>query len=123
MDALVFQDRSPLSRDWGGEQDLSGKLFVGFTSTDLVIAGVIRDDVLTSNPVIWYRGDEIEIFIDRDLGPGESETTVYNDDDYQILLFPQAPGRTWGVVRAGGRRVNSDAEFDGVRIASQRLKG
>ena len=58
-EALVFQDRSALSRDWGGPEDLSGKLYVGFTATDLVIAGEIRDDVLTTNPVIWYRGDEI----------------------------------------------------------------
>ncbi len=119
-DALVTQDRSSLSRSWGGKQDLSGKLYVGFTATDLLIAGDITDDHLTTNPVLWYRGDEIEVFIDRDVSGDETETDVYNGDDYQILLFPQAPGRTWGVVRVGGRRVNSDAGFDGVRIASQR---
>ncbi len=113
----VFTERSPLSRNWGGDADLSGRLYVGFTATDLVLAGDISDDMHTPNASIWYRGDTVELFLDLDLGDLETAANVYNDDDYQILLFPQSPGHNWGVVTLRGSRVQSDGGFDGVRTA------
>ena len=77
--ALRFGLTGPTLVVNGGEDDLSGKLYVGFTSTDLVIAGEIRDDFLNTTPVIWYRGDEIEVFIDTDLDPAEPEQKTYSE--------------------------------------------
>ena len=50
-----------LSRNWAGEEDLSGRFWVGFTATDLLVAGEVRDDDLRLNPLDWWTGDEVEV--------------------------------------------------------------
>ncbi|MCU0726593.1 MAG: sigma 54-interacting transcriptional regulator [Planctomycetes bacterium] len=118
---LIRQEGSPLSGDWRGPADLSGDFRVGYTATDLVLAGRVRDDVLTLNPRVWWAGDEIEIFLDLDPREDEADLTVYNADDYQIILFPPAEGRRFGVVAAPGRKSPGDGGFDGVRVMCRRL--
>jgi hypothetical protein len=126
-DRLVFGEKNlirnaaDLSRDWSGESDLSGVLHVGFTATNLVIAGTVTDDRLKLNPIDWWLGDEIEVFFDLDLDPDEKKPSRYDGDDYQLLLFPLATDRTWGFTTFGGDRGKTDGGFDGVRSAAARL--
>jgi diguanylate cyclase (GGDEF)-like protein len=118
---LIRIEGSDLSRGWRGPADLSGEFHVGYTATDFVLAGRVRDDALTLNPRVWWAGDEIEVFLDLDPREDEPDLTVYNADDYQIILFPPAEGRRFGVAAAAGRKTPGDGNFDGVRVACRRF--
>jgi len=118
----VIRNATDLSRDWAGEGDLSAVFYVGFTATDLVLAGTVRDDDLILNPDMWWLGDEIEVFFDLDLDPDEKVKDKYTEDDLQMLLFPLAPERTWGFANFGKAGGKTDGGFDGVRTAAKRIE-
>ncbi|MEN8150985.1 MAG: diguanylate cyclase, partial [Planctomycetota bacterium] len=108
---------------WAGEADLSAKIHVGYTATDLVLAGRVTDDKLLLNPNHWWLGDEIEIFLDLALAGDEPAEDRFSDDDYQLILFPLAPDRTWGFTNIGGATAQGDGGFDGVKTAAERIEG
>ncbi|MHC4473773.1 MAG: sugar-binding protein, partial [Planctomycetota bacterium] len=120
---LIRNEASGLSMSWGGPRDLSGTFYVGYTATDLVIAGEVRDDDLVPNPRIWWLGDEVEVFLDIRLDESEPTPEVYDRDDYQLILFPFVrQGRRWGFAVARGERALGDGGFDGVHVESKPLR-
>ena len=113
---------------WSGPEDAALELWVGWNAADLIVGGVVRDQAADHDEVRWYQGDGIELFLGN--GPRDGELELEGDwgpDDWQLMLAPNWPERTWGVYPRSGQtrgRVMgsaagaSHAGFGGVEVAS-----
>lgn len=73
------------SDSWGGQQDLSGQIWVGWAAEGLYFAVKVVDDihVQTSSAADLWHGDYAEWQFDTQLDKDYATSTM-NDDDYQI---------------------------------------
>lgn len=80
---------------WSGPEDLSARFAVAWDDAGLYLAAQVTDDVYaqTARGFNLFKGDALEILIDRDLY-GDFATAALNDDDYHLGLSPGigAPG-------------------------------
>ncbi len=76
---------------WSGPQDVSARFAVAWDNQHLYLAARITDDVYAHPPSATgynlFRGDALEIVLDRDLY-GDFSTASLNDDDYHLGLSP-----------------------------------
>jgi DNA-binding NtrC family response regulator/HAMP domain-containing protein len=115
---VALEGRAPGAL-WSGPQDASLSLWIAWNEVDLVLGGEVRDDVTDTDPLEWFRGDSLELF----LSVGDASPS-WGPDDFQVMLAPDWPSRPWGVYsRATDAAVTGDGGFGGVEIASQPFLG
>jgi len=104
----------PVDEHWSGPDDLSVHLWVGWNAHDLVLGGRVWDDVAAHDPVNWFRGDSLEVFVNA-----RDREAEWGPDDFQVMLAPNWPARPWGVYsRPGQNDVGAGhGGFGGVRVA------
>lgn len=75
--------------NWTGKEDLSARYFIGWDDSNLYLGVDVTDDsfVQVSRGRYMYKGDEVEIQLDANLG-SDFSTVVLNSDDLQIGLSP-----------------------------------
>ncbi len=120
---LVELPGRPRLENWSGPSDLSLRLWLGWNEQDLVLAGEVEDDAPNEHvDGAWYEGDSLELFLD--LGARGPE---WDDLDWQIMLAPNWPERSWGVYARGqqvaGRERERDAGFGGVEVVALERRG
>ncbi len=80
---------------WSGPQDLSARFAVAWDEAGLYLAARVTDDVYAqvSQGYNLFKGDALEILLDRDLY-GDFSSATLNDDDYHLGLSPgrRTPG-------------------------------
>ncbi len=103
---------------WSGEADCSLRLWAGWNETDLVLGGVVRDEVGDYDATNWWRGDSIELYLG--FSPPSPE---WKPDDFQMMLAPDWPERPWGVYPHRPGEVPSDEGFGGVEVSSWPFEG
>jgi DNA-binding NtrC family response regulator/GGDEF domain-containing protein/HAMP domain-containing protein len=113
---VVLTSREPRAR-WSGPDDASVQLWIGWNEQDLILGGLILDDVEDHDSERWFHGDSLELFVNvRDREP------QWGNDDYQVMLAPDWEERPWGVYpRSGqvhGSGTASHGGFGGVEVAS-----
>jgi hypothetical protein len=74
---------------WSGESDLSGYAWACWDDDNFYLIVSVTDDVhvQTESGSTAWKGDEVELLLDRDL-PGDFLDSNWNDDDIQIGLSP-----------------------------------
>jgi hypothetical protein len=74
---------------WSGESDLSGYAWACWDDENFYLIVSVTDDVhsQTESGSSAWKGDEVELLLDRDL-PGDFLDSDWNDDDIQIGLSP-----------------------------------
>jgi DNA-binding NtrC family response regulator/HAMP domain-containing protein len=115
---VSLEGRAPAAL-WNGPQDASLSLWIGWNDEDLLLGGEVRDDVSDTDPLEWFRGDSLELFLSvADRAP------TWGGDDFQVMLAPDWPSRPWGVYsHAPGQPQTGDGGFGGVEVASQPFLG
>jgi hypothetical protein len=75
-----------------GADDLSGLAMLAWDETFLYLAMAVKDDVYVQNTggVNLFRGDSLEVLLDRDL-EGDFNVPRLNDDDFQLGISPGSP--------------------------------
>jgi len=75
--------------NWTGTADLSSTFRIGWDATNLYIAAKVTDDtyVQKASGQYIFKGDSIELVLDKDLS-GDFSTHSLNTDDYQLGLNP-----------------------------------
>ncbi len=113
---VALAQRLPEER-WSGADDASVWLWAGWNEADLILGGLVLDDVEDHDPERWFHGDSLELFVNvRDRDP------AWGRDDFQVMLAPDWEERPWGVyphtgqLRGGSHA--SHAGFGGVEVAS-----
>jgi DNA-binding NtrC family response regulator len=121
LEQLVPLGRAP-EDTWSGPADASLRMWLGWSSEDLVLGGEVRDERADYDPLRWFQGDSLELFLnvrDRD--------AAWGADDFQVMLAPDWPERPWGVYPRGpliaGLPRASDGGFGGVEVASRPFPG
>lgn len=84
LNAIVFG-----ASNWSGASDASASYHIGWTSDALYVAVRVTDDsfVQVSSGSQMYKGDIVELQLDRDL-EGDYFSNTLSGDDYQIGLSP-----------------------------------
>jgi hypothetical protein len=74
---------------WSGESDLSGYAWACWDDENFYLIVSVTDDthVQTESGATAWKGDEVELMLDRDLS-GDFLDADWNDDDIQIGLSP-----------------------------------
>jgi transcriptional regulator with GAF, ATPase, and Fis domain len=111
----------PVEEGWSGPQDASLNLWLGWNEQDLILGGVVFDDVADYDPSAWYRGDSLELFLNM-----EDRAPQWGRDDFQIMLAPDWPERPWGVYArdvTNARTLLSDGGFGGVEVSAWPFDG
>lgn len=116
---LVALEGRPPAALWNGPQDASLSLWIGWNDEDLLLGGEVRDDVTDTDPLEWFRGDSLELFLSvADRQPS------WGPDDFQVMLAPDWPSRPWGVYsHSPDVPATGDGGFGGVEVASQPFLG
>lgn len=110
---------APPTELWSGPDDASLRLWVGWNETDLVLGGIVRDDVADYDATNWFRGDSLELFLGM-----SAPTPEWKADDFQLMLAPDWPERPWGVYPHGDPgEVPSDGGFGGVEVSAWPFEG
>jgi len=75
--------------EWSGPKDLSASYKVGWDAQRLYVAVKVRDDhyIQNTNGKFLYKGDSMELLLDRDL-KGDFDQKVLSSDDYRIGISP-----------------------------------
>lgn len=75
--------------NWSGVSDVSASYYIGWTSDALYLGVRVTDStfVQVSSGSLMYKGDEVELQLDRDL-KGDYFSNTLSGDDYQIGLSP-----------------------------------
>jgi hypothetical protein len=75
------------SGNWTGTSDASGTYYIGWDASALYLAVGVRDDkhVQVATGAKMYKGDDIEIQLDANLG-ADLTSTYLSSDDYQLGL-------------------------------------
>lgn len=112
-------ERAPTD-DWTGWLDASLRLWVGWNHEDLILGGIVLDEVVIHDPLAWHRGDSLELFINA-----VDAVPAWGADDYQLMLSPLWLERPWGVYGRGNQRVpgSSHGGFGGVEVAHRKTEG
>ena len=103
---------------WSGEADASLRLWLGWNDTDLVVGGIVRDEVADYDATNWWQGDSLELFIGF-----SPPTPEWKADEFQIMLAPDWPERPWGIYPHFKPGVPSDGGFGGVEVSSWPFEG
>ena len=101
---------------WSGEADASLRLWAGWNDKDLVLGGVVRDEVADYDATNWWRGDSFELYLG--FSPRSPE---WKRDDFQLMLAPDWPERPWGVYPHRPGEVPSDGGFGGIEVSSWQI--
>ncbi len=109
---------APPTELWSGESDTSLRLWAGWNDTDLVLGGLVRDELADYDNTNWWRGDSIELYLGF-----SPRTPEWKHDDFQLMLAPDWPERPWGVYRHRSGEVPSDGGFGGVEVSSWPFEG
>jgi hypothetical protein len=90
---LPFTANQPVYKPaaWSGPQDQAVEFALGWDSGYLYLAANVTDDVhaQTQHGELIFRGDILEILLDKDLA-GDFDSTALSADDYQLGLSPGA---------------------------------
>ena len=106
---------------WSSVNDLSASFKTGWDANNLYLGVKVHDDVYAQNAtgVNLFKGDSLEILLDRDVASDFFTTTV-SADDFQLGISP-------GLGGVGGAKeaylwlpANSAGSRSQVKIASQR---
>lgn len=75
--------------NWSGASDCSATYYIGWTSDALYLGVRVTDNtvVQVSSGSQMYKGDDVELQLDRDLA-GDYYSNTLSGDDYQIGLSP-----------------------------------
>ena len=78
--------------NWDGANDLSGSVMVGWDDDNLYLGAKVRDEKYVQNTTgeNLFKGDSLEILLDKDLIPDFSSTDL-DSDDYQLGISPGSP--------------------------------
>ncbi len=125
----VWQERERGA--WGGVEDLSATILVGYDTAHLYLAGEVNDNSTVAQTPLskWESADAIEVFLNLDLGddePGQQPSDYrFNEDDVQVFLMPFNEQRPWGQIgwdpKLERPSVRSGFALTGVRVAFQAL--
>jgi hypothetical protein len=81
---------------WKDPADLSASFLIGYDDSQFYLGAVITDNTHVQNEMTrdlaLYKGDDIELWFDRDL-PGDFDNAKANDDDLQMGLSAGDFGR------------------------------
>jgi hypothetical protein len=78
--------------NWEGLSDLSGAVMLGWDNDNLYIGVKVKDDQYVQNAsgVNLFKGDSLELLLDKDL-VGDFSSTILNSDDFQLGISPGSP--------------------------------
>jgi hypothetical protein len=101
---------------WSGESDLSGYAWACWDDDNFYLIVSVTDDVhvQTESGSTAWKGDEVELMLDRDL-PGDFLDADWNDDDIQIGL---SPGDFADNPPAAVRYFPTVRDLDAVEVAA-----